>query len=314
MESIFTLILIMALVLIVALFVFATYHHIMLHIETNKIIPIGTPVKIGDSTMNVYIEGKKIDDTEPTIILLSGSGVTSPIYDYKILYSKLTDTYKIAVVEKFGYGYSDVSGLPRDVGTMVEQNRKALTLAGVKPPYVLMPHSMSALEAFYWTYNYPDEVIKIIGLDMAVPNSYQKSNLAHITFMKMMTLLGLHRIPAFYYINNKGLSDHEYEQNKILAYKNSLNRDVYAECKVVLDNAKRVGNMAVPDVPILMFTSNLGQSPGYEEWKAAQLDFASKAKDCIQIEMDCGHELHYYLSDEISNRIKEFLNSVPVTP
>lgn len=44
-----------------------------------------------------------------TIVLLSGSGVAAPIYDYKVLYSKLTDQYRIAVVEKSGYGYSDVS-------------------------------------------------------------------------------------------------------------------------------------------------------------------------------------------------------------
>jgi pimeloyl-ACP methyl ester carboxylesterase len=301
------LILIMALIVVAALFICAVYHHIMLHLEKNKMTHIGTLVKVDGYMMNVYIEGEKKDDNAPTIVLLSGSGVPSPVYDYKILYSKLSDTYRIAVVEKFGYGYSDISGLPRDVAGMVEQNRKALQAAGVYPPYSLMPHSMSALEAIYWTNHYPDEIVNIIGLDMAVPSSYQKSNLPRITFMKAMTFFGVHRVPAIYYVNKTGLSNPEYEQNKMLAYKNSLNRDVYEECKVVLDNAKIVGGMTIPDVPILMFTTNLGQSPGHEEWKSAQLDFASKAKDCIQIELDCGHELHYYLSDEISNRIKEFL-------
>lgn len=280
----------------------------MLKIAQAKITHVGTSVEVDGYKMNVYVEGKK-SDTEATIVLLSGSGVASPIYDYKILYSKLTDEYQVVVVEKFGYGYSDVSGLPRDVATLVEEDRKALKEAGVEMPYVLMPHSMSALEAIYWADTYPEEVEKIIGLDMAVPDSYTKSNVANITFMKIMTYFGMHRIPAFCYVNRDGLSDGEYEQNKLLVYRNSLNNDVYEECKVVLDNAKIVGKLAVPDVPILMFTTNLAQASGYEGWVKAQRDFAEHAKNCLQIEFDCGHNLHYYESNYIVVRIKKFMKN-----
>lgn len=286
----------------------AIYHYIMLKIKKAKITHVGTAVEVDGYSMNVYLEGKK-SDTEATIVLLSGSGVASPIYDYKILYSKLTDEYQVAVVEKFGYGYSDVSGLPRDVASLVEEDRKALKEAGVEMPYVLMPHSMSALEAIYWVDTYPEEVEKIIGLDMAVPDSYMKSNMAKITFMKIMTYFGIHRIPAFCYVHQDGLSDDEYEQNKLLVYRNSLNTDVYEECKVVLNNALIVGKLAVPDVPILMFTTNLAQAFRYEGWVKAQEDFAEHAKNCLQIKLDCSHNLHYYESSYIAEKIKKFMKN-----
>lgn len=286
----------------------AIYHHIMLNFEKNKITHIGTLVKVDGYNMNVYVEGKK-SDSGSTIVLLSGSGVASPIHDYKILYSKLIDEYQVAIVEKFGYGYSDVSGLPRDVATLVEEDRKALKAAGIEAPYVLMPHSMSALEAIYWAVTYPDEVERIIGLDMAVPDFYTKSNMNSITFLKTMTFFGMHRIPAFYYVNRDGLSAAEYKQNKMLVYKNSLNADVYEECKVVLDNAKIVGNMVAPDVPILMFTTNLAQTAGHEEWVKAQDDFSENAKNCLQIKLDSDHNLHYYESDYISEEIKKFMKN-----
>ncbi len=284
----------------------AIYHYIMLKRKKDNIKHIGTTVAVDGYDMNVYLEGKK-SDTKATIVLLSGSGVASPIYDYKILYSKLTEEYQVAVVEKFGYGYADVSGLPRDVATLVEEDRKALKKAGVEAPYVLMPHSMSALEAIYWADTYPEEVEKIIGLDMAVPNSYVKSNMKKITFMKIMTYFGLHRIPVFYYVNHNGLSESEYEQNKLLVYRNSLNKDVYEECKVVLNNAKTVGRLPVPDVPILMFTTNLDRISGYKDWVKAQEDFAKRAKNCLLIKLDCGHNLHYYKSEYIVEKIKEFM-------
>ena len=39
---------------------------------------------------------------------MSGWGTPSPILDFKTLYSRLSDENRIVVVEKFGYGFSDV--------------------------------------------------------------------------------------------------------------------------------------------------------------------------------------------------------------
>lgn len=49
--------------------------------------------------INIYTEGTG----DITIVVLSGSGVTSPILEYKCLYNKMSSKYKIAVIEKPGY-------------------------------------------------------------------------------------------------------------------------------------------------------------------------------------------------------------------
>ena len=38
-----------------------------------------------------------------------GSGTISPVYDFKILYEKLVSDFRIIVIEKFGYGCSDLN-------------------------------------------------------------------------------------------------------------------------------------------------------------------------------------------------------------
>lgn len=305
---------VLGLILIFVLFLglMTIYHHIKLSSEKRNIKAVGTMVEVDGFKMNVYVEGVEKRDGNPTIVMMSGSGVAAPIYDYKVLYSKLTDEFRVAVVEKFGYGYSDISGIDRDVATMVEEDRKALQKVGENGPYVLMPHSMSALEAIYWAKTYPDEVKAIIGLDMAVPESYNEddSNLGNIKFMKAMTFFGMHRIPAFCYINKVGLSEQEIKQHKYLVYKNSLNDDVYEECKVVYDNARKVKELGTPDIPILMFTTNYGGSGNWKGWVEAQDNFASKSDKCIQIKLECGHNLHYFKSDLISERIKEFMKDL----
>ncbi len=104
--------------------------------------------------------------------------------DFKSLYSLLKDEYQIVVVEKFGYEFSDVVDKEGDIDMILEDTRKALELAGVKAPYVLCPHSMSGLEALYWANKYPDEVMAIIGLDMAVSQYYENMKI-NIPLMKL---------------------------------------------------------------------------------------------------------------------------------
>ena len=50
--------------------------------------------------------------------------------------SEKKDEYKIAVVEKFGYGFSDVADTERDIDSILEDTRTALTQAGLTAPYV----------------------------------------------------------------------------------------------------------------------------------------------------------------------------------
>jgi len=302
-------ILVILLSVLLFLIVMSIYHHVMLLIERKNIRISGTLVEVEGNNMNIYVEGVDKEQGKPIIVMLSGSGVAAPLYDYKELYSKLTNEYRVAVVEKFGYGYSDVSGIERDVARMVKEDREALKKAGEKGPYVLMAHSMSALEAIYWADTYPNEVNAIIGLDMAVPDSYDEnnSNISKITFLKITTFIGIHRIRAFYQINEDGLSKKEIEQHRYLTYRNALNNDVYEECKTVYENAKIVKEIGTPDIPILMFTSNLGGSSGWESWVEAQNNFAIQSDKCTQIKLKCGHNLHYYESEFLSEQIKEFM-------
>ena len=58
-----------------------------------------------------------------------------------------------------------------------------------------------------------------------------------------------------------------------------------------------------------MFTTNLAQASGYEGWVKAQEDFAERAKNCLQIKLNCGHNLHYYESDNIVEKIKKFMKN-----
>ena len=51
----------------------------------------------------------------------------------------------------------------------MEELRSTLKAEGLDGPYVLMPHSISGIDALYYANTYPDEVCAVIGIDCTLP-------------------------------------------------------------------------------------------------------------------------------------------------
>src|SRR5690625_2434228 len=156
-------------IMVLIILISYTNHRIQLSKEDDRFIPVGQVVEVNGHPIHVYTEG----DGEETLVFMSGGGTSSPFLDFKSLYSLLSDSYKIVVIEKAGYGFSEVTDAERDIDTILSETREALFKAGVEGPYILFPHSMSGIEALYWIQTYPDEIKAVIGLDMAVPKAYE---------------------------------------------------------------------------------------------------------------------------------------------
>ena len=249
-------------------------------------------------------------------MFLSGSGTFSPILDFKSLYSLLSDDYRIIVVEKFGYGFSDIVDSDRDIDTVLGQTRTALDKAGINGPYVLCPHSMSGIEALYWAQQYPDEVEAIIGLDMAVPEYYDKMKIS-IPMMKLgqyAAALGVTRwisgISESGAIKYGTLTDNEKEIYRAVFYNRTATITMINEAKEIKESASVVKAYGVPQVPMLLFISNGSGGTGFDEktWRSIPKEYISKSDSAIYIELDCPHYVHDYMYEEISSEIKNFFN------
>ncbi|HCC34341.1 MAG TPA: alpha/beta hydrolase, partial [Ruminococcaceae bacterium] len=152
----------------------------------------GKIVSVNGHDLHVFADGHGAD----TLVFMAGSGTVCPVLDFKPLWSLLNDRYRIAVIDKSGYGWSEPTDNSRDVDTMLHESREALRLAGLKAPYILVPHSMSSLEALYWAQTYPDEVKAIVGLDAIVPDAYDKFKApsdALFNIIGFFIRIGLHR-------------------------------------------------------------------------------------------------------------------------
>ena len=308
-----TILIIFAIIILLLLAIYIN-HKIYLKKESELLLPLGRIVEVDGHNMSVYTEG----EGATTLVYMSGSGTCSPILDFKSLYSLLSDEYRIAVVEKFGYGFSDVVDKSRDIDSVLEDTRAALNAAGLYAPYVLCPHSMSGLEALYWAQKYPEEVTAIIGLDMAVPQYYDNMKI-NIPFMKITSLaasIGIpHLIPDIAEseaILHGTLSDREKEIYKAVFYSRTATKTMINETESVRENAKTVDSMGVPQLPMLLFVSNASGGTGFDEetWRKIAIDYISQVDGGKYIELDCPHYVHDYEYEKISEETVKFLNDI----
>lgn len=298
--------------LIILLLIVYINHQVHLKMETELRSPLGEIVEVDGHNMSVYIEGTG----DMTLVFMSGGGTCSPILDFKSLYSLLNDQYKIAVVEKFGYGFSDIVDKSRDIDSILEDTRAALIEAGLTAPYILCPHSMSGLEALYWAQKYPNEVSAIIGLDMAVPEYYDSMNI-NVPLMRIASWaanIGVTRfIPEISdsdAVKYGTLSDMEKEIYKAIFYSRTATVTMINETESVKENAKKVNNVGVPQLPMLLFISDGSGGTGFdkETWRKIPIEYLSKVDDGKYIELDCPHYIHNYEYKKISESIITFLS------
>lgn len=303
-------------VAVIVLFIIVSFvrHKICSFRERKLLTPLGKLVEVNGHNMSVYTEG----EGDKTLVFLSGGGTCSPILDFKSLYSLLSNEYKIAVVEKFGYGFSDVVDEQRDIDTMLNETRMALEKAGIEGPYVLCPHSMSGLEALYWAQKYPEEVEAIIGLDMAVPAYYDEMHIS-IPITKLGqygAALGITRwIPGLAEsdaIKAGTLSEEEKEIYRAVFYQRTATVTMIDEVKAVKDNAKTVKENGVPQVPMLLFISNGSGGTGFTEetWRRIPKEYIAGCDNASYIELDCPHYVHDYEYEKISEEIRNLLKKM----
>lgn len=292
----------------VFLIVMTVYNQVMLKKEKSLLNNYpGERVEIDGHTMNVYTEG----EGEHTLVFMAGFGTSSPIYDFKRLTDVQCKDNQIVVIEKFGYGYSDIIDSDRSVDTMLRQDREALEKAGVEAPYILCPHSMGGLEALLWAQKYPDEVEAIIGIDPAVPDDYKeydvKGDYRSMMMLNILGKLGIGRLIDVDIDDYRDiLSDEEMEMFKALIYKNVVNKSMANEGLGIPDACEEINSSPKPAVPMLIFIGD-GTATTGPSWVEAKYNYAEGCDNIETVDMKCKHDMQNIKPDEINEGMTRFI-------
>lgn len=288
------------------------------------LVEYGQKIKVGNSSLNVYSEG----NGTPTIVILSGAGVTSPVLEYRPLYRKLSDIYRIAVIEKSGYGMSESTGTERSVQNMVNESRKALLGAGINPPYVLAAHSYSGFEAIYWANTFTEEVVAVLSIDMGVPETAfemekvlppeKRSAMMERTkklYAKIQKKGFLAKLLKNSTVNASGMLSSDYltnDEKKLyeeIFYKNLTNREIFEENMMMTANAKATAATGHLKVPAFFYISDMKTPVKHGSWREFGINYAKSIGAEYKL-TDEGHLMYSKIPEQMADDFKGFLKCI----
>lgn len=121
--------------------------------------PVDQMVNIGTHSLQIHREGKGA----PAIVI--EAGITDGIDKLLPLSARLAQATTVIAYNRAGYGRSEPGPFPRDCAREVAELKALLEKAPVRGPYVLVGHSLGALNVMMFASKYPKDVAGIVLLD-----------------------------------------------------------------------------------------------------------------------------------------------------
>lgn len=274
----------------------------------------GKLYNVAGSKMHLYTEGA--GDT--TVVFASGWGTANPYADFYPLYEGLKQHVKIAVYDRFGYGFSDTTDRKRDIDTITEEIHELLQVSGQKPPYIFAAHSLGSLETIRYAQRFPEEVKGILLIEGGSPEYYNSSpELTLIPWMyKGLRTLGILR--SLYHMNGfaewvsdqsngeKLLPEELKELNRKALLLKAGNRNMTDELRQSRENAGIVLRDGKPlKIPITVLTADyfgkLGDDHSWADSEAALPSWSVSGKQIIV--HDSSHYIHSYHPDIVVDEV-----------
>ena len=284
-----------------------------------------------DKMMNVVVYG----EGEKTIVILPGFGSQAPVIQYKAIADTLKDSYRVAVVEYYGYGYSMVTNKERTLDNITSEVQSALNQSGIYE-YVLMPPSLSNIYAMKMVYKYPESVKGVISLDGLYPAQYNENyyydeyldELHNVELTSILELSGFARIlsyvqPDLFYIN-KMASEGVWGQDEVAVLRNRiatsyLTSTMIDEMQRVRDNSLEIVEYKHPEgLPVLQilssetvekYSKNKEKDLIKKDLKELAVDVVTNSELQTTVVLKGTHDLQYNSYNEVGKLVKEFIDS-----
>jgi pimeloyl-ACP methyl ester carboxylesterase len=285
----------------------------MTAIERHRFPAPGRFVEVGGRRMHIFTVGSGTRN----VVLLSGLGTVSPVTDFTPLINALKPDFTVTVVECFGYGWSDWTDRPRTNENVVEETRLALREAGVLPPYIVVPHSLSGIYTLYWINVHPEEISAVVALDITVSAQFRYIHPRGLyTAVSVARSVGVVRLallvdPGLAAYSVPAYSEAQRQTVRRMASWNYFNKVVLNEIYWAPLNLREVQGDRFPEpVPISMILSKdsaqqLGKVMSGMDWVKAHQDLvAGNSKGKIYL-VDGGHNVQWLNSERIAEVVRE---------
>ncbi|MDX1915743.1 MAG: alpha/beta hydrolase [Methylophilus sp.] len=113
-----------------------------------------------------------IGSHKPVIVMQAGLGDGKEVWDS--VTPELSRDNTTFAFDRPGRAKNPPTNAPRDVCTIASEQRALLQTLGLKPPYILVGHSLGGLYQFAFAKLYPAEVAGMVLVDPTPPNHWER--------------------------------------------------------------------------------------------------------------------------------------------
>ena len=257
--------------------------------EEVYLTPPGQMVEVNGHKMHVLVSGD--ENAETTLVFMHSATTYDDAIALLPLWEQLSD-YRLVLVERSGYGYSEVSEdeVSRDIDTILDETRQALAKCEIDGTYTLVPIGTAGVEAIHWANKYPEEVNGIFGISINYPEQFAEiTQDEYCGFFDYLLVqfcnIGGQRLMKSVYPSNDAALYTPLQMNirNALISKNGYTRDMYNEDLAMVNNASVVAKEGWPeDIEIFVLYSN----PLMEPYRLTQEDINGQYEQALETNPD----------------------------
>jgi alpha/beta hydrolase fold len=127
-----------------------------------------TSMETGNQKTTEYAQ---INRGIPVVVFENGLGASMD--SWSNVFPEIGKNVTVFAYNRAGYGNSSKATAPRDGATVVEELRALLHSRGLRPPYVLVGHSLGGLYVQLFARKYPDDVVGLVLVDSSHPSQFE---------------------------------------------------------------------------------------------------------------------------------------------
>lgn len=153
-----------AVLIAIALITGATYEQAERVRDRDRLPQIGRSIDIGGRALNIDCAGSG----SPTVIFESGA--PRPGYSWVFIQREAARLTRACWYDRAGFGWSELGPYPRTSAASARDLHTLLERAAIRPPYILVPETLAALDARVYAGLYPGEVAGMVMVDGVHPD------------------------------------------------------------------------------------------------------------------------------------------------
>lgn len=253
-------------------------------------------ISVDENRMNVQVTG----NGDKTIVILSDFATLSPIIQYKTYVDRLQDSYKVVVIEYFGYGFSLSTKEERTSEKIAYEVKTALEQSNITGSYTILANGISSLYAYTYANIYSEEVENLIIVDGVYPATIEDNYLKELIeeqktnaiINSYMEKTGFARIASYIKPENFAIDkmkENNFSESDISLYRTMIANRFYTstmrnEIKKLSENMENLKDYALPEyLPTTQILSKeyTEEYQNYKKDKLIDKDIQEYANDII---------------------------------